>query len=537
MLLGFFAVAIADVGLAWQRMPLARLPSIRVFHHLYASGYTLLLGLLVGLAFSFLRRAPKRALALSSVILFVASGVLAFFGLETDLIAFSIPWRVLFSAIAGLAVPVLWILHSLLGHRIAMCALFLIAAGAITYFNHRVLLTNYPGAHVGMKLVAGAAAGLALTAIPVSRRFRTGIHLSEAIACVLSVAAVVVTPSPSVSVRLSMDESAALYTFVSPLYTDVEEGTVHAEWAGGEAWFRSRKDAPAVKPSSPLLQREDLIVLLITVDAFRHSVFVDPEQQKSIPAIMDLARRSIVFENAHAVSSSTLASLPSIFTGRYLSQMRWMLGNLRGKKAYFLTQEKGVRFPTLLGENEVDTFFVPTTDNLRQKYGWVQGFARQVEQPAKFAGYVNARSAVPRLLRLLPKEPGKRHFGFVHLLDAHAPYTAPGDTPFEKFLGDLSTADAAVGSLLQAIKDRGLEDKTIVIISADHGEAFGEHNQWLHTGKIYEELVRVPTLVFVPGAKPKVIKEPVSIIDLGPTISISLASTRRGRSWAKVLFR
>ena len=61
-------------------------------------------------------------------------------------------------------------------------------------------------------------------------------------------------------------------------------------------------------------------------------------------------------------------------------------------------------------------------------------------------------------------------------------------------------------------------DRGVLIVSADHGEAFGEHATFQHTKTLYEELVRVPLLVRGPGIVPRAIEERVGLIDLGPTI-------------------
>jgi len=105
-------------------------------------------------------------------------------------------------------------------------------------------------------------------------------------------------------------------------------------------------------------------------------------------------------------------------------------------------------------------------------------------------------------------------------MDAHAPYdkVKGSGSNKERYLDELATIDAAIGRLSDAIDARGLGGRTYLVVTADHGEAFGEHGTNFHASTIYEELVRVPLVVRGPGIKPRTIGEPVSLVDVGATI-------------------
>jgi arylsulfatase A-like enzyme len=64
----------------------------------------------------------------------------------------------------------------------------------------------------------------------------------------------------------------------------------------------------------------------------------------------------------------------------------------------------------------------------------------------------------------------------------------------------------------------GLADSTIVAIAADHGDEFKEHGNYDHSKNLYNQVLRVPLLVHLPGAAPRVVSAPVSLTDLGPTL-------------------
>jgi arylsulfatase A-like enzyme len=125
----------------------------------------------------------------------------------------------------------------------------------------------------------------------------------------------------------------------------------------------------------------------------------------------------------------------------------------------------------------------------------------------------------PLLARLRRQGP-EPLFLYVHYTDAHAPYGAPavkGDE-HERYMFQVGVIDGQIGRIRKAIADAGLDARATLILSADHGEAFGEHDQHYHATTVYEELLRVPLMVRLPGAAPAVVTDPVSLIDLGPTL-------------------
>jgi arylsulfatase A-like enzyme len=84
--------------------------------------------------------------------------------------------------------------------------------------------------------------------------------------------------------------------------------------------------------------------------------------------------------------------------------------------------------------------------------------------------------------------------------------------------------DASVGRLLETLDETGLRDSTAVVVTGDHGEEFQDHGHLAHYPKLYDELVRVPLLVELPGAEPRRVTEPVSHDGLGPTLSAAMGA-------------
>jgi arylsulfatase A-like enzyme len=112
-------------------------------------------------------------------------------------------------------------------------------------------------------------------------------------------------------------------------------------------------------------------------------------------------------------------------------------------------------------------------------------------------------------------------FLYIHFLDPHAPYNLSPvqGSEFDRYLGEVAMVDAELGRLLRWLDTAPIGKRAAVIVTADHGEAFGEHNSTRHATTLYDEVLRVPMLVRLPGDRaPREVGDYVSLIDLGPTI-------------------
>src|SRR5438552_6433944 len=123
---------------------------------------------------------------------------------------------------------------------------------------------------------------------------------------------------------------------------------------------------------------------------------------------------------------------------------------------------------------------------------------------------------------------GSPYFCWVHIYDPHFPYAPPD--PFrsqfrdDPYLGEVAATDAALAPLLDPIVARGRDGQTLVVLTADHGESLGEHDETTHGIFAYEATLRVPLIVFAPRlAPPHVVSEPARHVDLLPTILEALS--------------
>jgi arylsulfatase A-like enzyme len=138
------------------------------------------------------------------------------------------------------------------------------------------------------------------------------------------------------------------------------------------------------------------------------------------------------------------------------------------------------------------------------------------------------------------KRVGKKHkfFAYIHYLDLHSPYEPkpPYDTlylnktdkedlgrfdyPRALYDGQLTYIDTEIGTLLDDLKKEGLYDNTLVIITSDHGDEFGQHGAIGHSKVPYDEVIRVPLIIKFPESlyAGTVVENQVRLIDIKPTI-------------------
>jgi tetratricopeptide (TPR) repeat protein len=143
------------------------------------------------------------------------------------------------------------------------------------------------------------------------------------------------------------------------------------------------------------------------------------------------------------------------------------------------------------------------------------------------------------------KAPGK-YFAFVHFYDAHTPYDPPAAfapksrAPEDLYRGELQYVDSVIGKLADDLVASGEWNNTILIITGDHGEMFGEHKEVGHGYFVYQQALKVPLLVLLPGHSTQVtIDSTVQLVDLMPTIldllHIASPPPVQGKSFAGML--
>ncbi len=285
-------------------------------------------------------------------------------------------------------------------------------------------------------------------------------------------------------------------------------------------WLDARDDAPSIAPSAPRLVDGSPIVVLVTIDAVRADVILDDDKDMMWPNLARLKRTGAVFTQARSAGSQTAISLSALFSARYFSELYWSMHGVGGSRFDYPADDPAVRFPELLGARGVSTAKFGAIKFLSNDFGVAKGFADDVMLVTD-RRHAFADEVVDPLVTRLRKAGPEPLFLYVHLMEPHAPYdrgTLREGTPYERYESEISQADQALGRIMRATASAKIDRRVLLIVSADHGEAFGEHGTFEHTKTLYEELIRVPLIVVAPHVVARRIEVPVSLVDLGPTI-------------------
>jgi arylsulfatase A-like enzyme len=366
---------------------------------------------------------------------------------------------------------------------------------------------------------------------------------------------------------------------------------------GAGCWREARALAALPAPPPPDAPN----VLFIVLDTVRaESLSLYGHGGATSPRLDEFARRGVVFDRAVATSSWTLPSHAGMFTGRYAHELQadWYVPLEEGpltlaehlaRRGYVTTGFVGNRY-YCSAESGLTRGFVHYEDYLRSPGEVLRSCAlgdlvidnRIVRQCSGWFDKLGRKDAARvnrEFLSWLDQQGDRPFFAFVNYYDAHNPYLPRGcDQPCgpesvrDKLLmmdwGNLDkrsmgvediqialaayedairSLDRRLGELFAALEQRGVLDRTLVIVTSDHGEHFGEHGVFLHGTSLYRPLLHVPLLISFPGTVPQGVRisEPVTLRDLAATVADlsgsgdrapfpgrSLAATWRGQPHA-----
>ncbi|HEX5719387.1 MAG TPA: sulfatase, partial [Thermoanaerobaculia bacterium] len=255
-------------------------------------------------------------------------------------------------------------------------------------------------------------------------------------------------------------------------------------------------------------------LVLITLDTVRadHLGSYGHAAAKT-PWLDQLAAEGVRFAQASAPVPLTLPSHSSMLSGLLPPHH-----GLRNNGAGSFPDGKETLATLLSGQGWRTGAFVGAFV-LDRRFGLSRGFQTYDDEIERAPGATVAleaerpgREVMDRALSWLGQDTSKPFFLWIHLYDAHAPYSPSYD-------GEIAKVDEQVGRLLQELERRGLSGSTVVAVAADHGESLGEHGELTHGLLLYEPALRVPLLVKAPGLAARVIETPVSLVDVGPTLA------------------
>ena len=298
--------------------------------------------------------------------------------------------------------------------------------------------------------------------------------------------------------------------------------------AGGVAHLRRppRSDAEARSRLARMTPPpQDLNLVVITLDTTRADrLGAYGFGGVETPNIDGLATEGVLFEQSTATVPLTFPSHASIFTGLVPPRH-----GVRDNGGFFLEDAKVTLAERLRGAGWTTGAFVGAWV-LESKWGLAQGFDEYSDRFELSRYEVVSLGTVQKpgdevmdlALAWLEKVRERKFFAWVHLYDPHTPYEPP--EPFasryrgQPYLGEIAYADTVVGRLLSWLRERRLVERTLVVLTADHGESLGDHGESTHAYFIYDATTRVPLVVRTPWGLRGRREVQTSSVDIVPTV-------------------
>ena len=258
-------------------------------------------------------------------------------------------------------------------------------------------------------------------------------------------------------------------------------------------------------------------ILLITIDTVRADHTPPYGGSADMPALRDLGQRGTVFEWAFSPSNVTRRSVPSIVTGLAPNHVRGRVVGwaLRVDPRHVLLAER-------MRAGGYDTAGFMCCEGFWGKEvhtGLERGLSHLEIDPRGTA----LAQAAHTWLAAREQPNAAPLFVWMHILEPHN-WTQAGGTPNNEpdrrrqYDRSLTASDQLLQQVLSAFAHRPADRMPIVIVTADHGEALGEHGQPYHSTDLYNAQIRVPLVIAGPGIAAHRIPETVSITDLVPTV-------------------
>jgi len=250
-------------------------------------------------------------------------------------------------------------------------------------------------------------------------------------------------------------------------------------------------------------------------------------EYETMPNLTALARRALVFDNAYAVYPESIKGLFSVLCSVFpaFDSQPEQYENVDCRSVAAVLETAGYRTAMF----HSGRFGYLGMESIIRNRGY-----QTLEDAANISGNLNSSfgvdepSTVARMLAWIDSIPRGQNFFLTYLpIAGHHPYATPERGPFagaseiDQYRNALHYGDVSLGTLIEGLRARGLENNTLWIIYGDHGEAFHQHEgNYGHTFFLYDENIHVPFVIAAPGLirKQERIRKIVSLVDTAPTI-------------------
>jgi arylsulfatase A-like enzyme len=319
---------------------------------------------------------------------------------------------------------------------------------------------------------------------------------------------------------------------INPMASEVAGNGLDEDCSGADLALPAKPaqqlEVPAQAPSAARGKVPDkLNVLLITIDTLRWDLGFAGYERPVSPSLDKLAARSAVFETFYSLASYTGKSIGPLMSGKHPSETS------RGWAHYNSYPKSDRMVQERLQEAGIRTLAVHSHWYFKPASGLGRGFDvldMSSAPPGGVDSTADATVSSDKLTDAAIKQLGQaentssRFFAWVHYFDPHAEYVRHKDVPDfgnkmrDKYDHEVRFTDDHVGRLIEYVQSQPWGANTAIVVTSDHGEAFGEHGMIRHGFEVWDELVRIPFVLHVPGLEPKRVTTRRGSVDMVPTI-------------------
>ncbi len=334
---------------------------------------------------------------------------------------------------------------------------------------------------------------------------------------------------PFASLERYPETKAAILQFNESSMVDATYARALSDLVGLEGWVRlgqgPKPHADArpwplpwtlEKTHSSFLPKDFNLVVLV-VDALRGDAFHSAGYPRNLTPFLDrwAQEEAISFRRAYSQGGGTFAAFPFLVAGR--SRFNLYGPRLYQENLYFkIAQAEGIDTVMVIKDFGPRAIFPPDFPVTELGRSGAYSDPRSVPADEVFGW---AQDAIAKLAT------GQRFLAFLHLMDVHndlwkkADGLDFGETPRDLYDNNLSYIDRACGRFVRWLKQRRIYDRTVILLTSDHGEQFWEHGASLHGHTVYEEEIRIPLILLAHGIRGRVEDVPVLAADMAPTIA------------------